>query len=124
MTLPSNNIFGDKKVQIVRHVGDLNSAYLPEDGTTVHRQKSVVIPAFESTPAQNIPCMPYDGHFVYRHVYMKKGKQIRGWTLWCTCGSPSGIIGYSAYKDVLSDGGQMIACLHYSGYGKHMDGSS
>ena len=122
--MTSPNIFGDKKLKVIRHVGDLNSAYLEEDGTTVHRQKSIVIPAFESTPAQNIPCMPYDNHFVFRHVYKKNGKMIRGWTLFCTCGSPAGIIGYSAYAKVMSNGGQQIACLHYSGYGKHLDGSS
>jgi len=129
------NLFGDKQIKVVRHVGDLNSAYLEEDGTTVYRRDEIIIPAIDrkpedalspesvAVPEMHIKCAPYDNHFVYRHVYRKNGIPVRGWTTWCTCGSPAFIVGYDGYFNNGSDQGQMVVCAYHSQYGLHMDGS-
>lgn len=114
-----NNVFGDKQIKVVRHAGDLKSAYLPEDGTTVNRQEKVAIEDMGL-----VVCAPYDGHFVYRHVYKKKGKVVRGWTLWCTCSSPAVVTGYDGYSKDASMGAPMLVCYHHATYNRHADGSS
>lgn len=116
---PQDNLFGDKKIQIVRNVGDLNSAYLPEDGTTIHRAKSITIKDIGI-----INCATYDQHFLYHHRYIKNGKPIRGWTLWCTCSSPSVVVGYDAYAKDASKSGAMIVCYMHATTGRHADGTS
>lgn len=107
------NLFGDKKIQIVRHVGDLQSAYLPQDGITVKREVSIVIKDMGV-----FSCAGYDNHFIFRHVF-----RDRGWSLWCTCGSPACVTGYDAYAKDASPSGQMIICMHHGNFNKHMDGS-
>lgn len=106
------NIFGDKKIKVIRHAGDLNSCLL-EDGVTVRRSKTI---PYDNKPVQ---CAPYDNHFIFRHVF-----NGAGWTLWCTCGSPAGVVGYSAYARDASASGEMMVCLHHSEFNKHSDGSS
>lgn len=119
------NPFGNKQIKVTRFAGDLKKAYLEEDGTTVGRKEFIVIPPFEDMPEpQQYPAAPYDNHFVFRHVYRKKGVPIRGWTLWCTCGSPAIIADYSAYSQNASDSGRMVLCYHHAQYGRHADGSS
>lgn len=108
------NLFGDKQIKIVRHVGDLKSAYLPQDGTTVRRVDKIAI-----KDMGEFKCSPYDNEFVFRHVF-----RDRGWTLYCTCGSPACIVGYDAYAKDASPSGQMIVCMHHAQFNRHMDGSS
>ena len=119
-----DNPFGDKKIIVTRFAGDLKKAYLEEDGTTVKRSTYIEIPPFDGYPAQRYLAAPYDNHFVFRHVYNKKGRIVRGWTLWCTCSAPAAIVDYDGYSNNASPSGQMVVCLFHSQYGKHADGSS
>lgn len=113
------NVFGDKKIKVVRHAGDLKSAYLEEDGTTVYRASYVDIPDMG-----RVTCAPYDNQFTFRHLFEKRGIVLRNWTLFCTCGSPSCVVGYDAYSKDASAGVPMLVCYHHATYGKHADGSS
>jgi len=108
-----NNIFGDKQLKINRVAGDLKKAYL-EDGVTVYRQDYINIDGIG-----RVKCSPMDNHFVFRHLF-----KDRGWSLWCTCGSPAAVHGYSAYARDASAQGQMLLCMHHATYNKHGDGSS
>lgn len=117
------NIFGDKQIKVTRHVGDLKSATL-EDGTVVHRQEKINL----GDELGMVACPGMDNHFVFRHVFKRRGKPY-GWTTWCTCSSPAIIAGYSGYKGQASPQGQLLVCAYYSGMvtgvaGKHADGSS
>jgi len=111
--LPNENIFGDKKLKVTRHVGDLKTAFV--DGEfPVYRTYKIFI--------QNIGlinCAPMDNHFVFSYVFNN-----RGWTLWCTCGSPAAVVGYNAYAKDASPGGELIVCMHHAMYNLHGDGSS
>lgn len=109
------NIFGDKQIKIVRHAGDLNKVDL-EDGTVVYRSKSIDMGV---DLGGKIPCSPMDNHFIYKHRYGD-----RGWTLWCTCGSPGAIVGYDGYSKDASAQGAMIVCLQHANTNVHSDGSS
>lgn len=108
-----NNIFGDKQLKINRTSGDLKQATL-EDGGKVYRQKNIYIEDIGL-----INCAPMDNHFIFRHVFGD-----RGWTLWCTCGSPAAVYGYDAYAKDASPQGQMLLCLHHAQYNLHADGST
>lgn len=114
-----NNIFGDKQIKVIRHAGDLNEITL-EDGVKVRRSLSVFVDKNIGT----VRCAPYDNHFVFSHVF-----NDRGWTTWCTCGSPAGVVGYDAYKKDASKQGEMLVCLFHAGIttgqsGKHANGDS
>lgn len=110
-----NNLFGDKQVKVLKFTGDRKKASL-DDGTVLNRKDKIKIPGDDE-----YRCMPYDNHFIFRHVFGD-----RGWTLWCTCGSPAVILNYNQYKQYLSrdEKGAMLACKHYTDYGRHMDGST
>lgn len=115
----SENVFGAKKIKVIRKAGDLNSVYLEEDGVTVFRSPTITI--------QNMgtfPCAPYDNHFLFRHEFIKKGKVTRNWTLFCTCGSPAAVVGYDAYAKDASASGAMVVCMHHATYNKHADSST
>jgi len=111
-----DNIFGNKQIKVVRHHGDLNTVLLEEDGTRVNRSKNI----FVNMEIGLVNCAPYDNHFMFKHVF-----NSRGWTLWCTCGSPAGVVNYDAYaKDSSANMGALLVCLHHAGYNQHLDGSS
>lgn len=108
------NIFGNKRIQIIRHAGDLNHITL-EDGKEVSRLPAI----FVNQEIGLTNSAPYDNHFLFKHVFGD-----RGWTLWCTCGSPAGVVGYEAYKKDASRQGQLLVCLSHAQSGKHLDGSN
>ena len=66
-------------------------------------------------------CLQYDNHFVYDDPSTTR---TAGSTLMCTCGAAAAVIGYQHYKQYASYMGEAVACLHYTQYGKHADGSS
>ena len=115
----TENIFGDKQIKVVRQVGDKNSAYLEDDGTTVYRSQEVFIKDIGL-----VKCAPYDNEFTFRHVYKKKGIVQRQWTLFCTCGGPAVVVGYSGYAKDASPGGELLVCYHHATNNVHLDGSS
>ena len=84
------------------------------DGRTIERQDEIFF------NRQMYATMDYDNHFVY------KTDKIGSATLMCTCGAPAGVIGHREYKKYTSKyyGEGMIACLHYTSYGRHSDGST
>lgn len=110
--LPEKNIFGDKQLKIVKHVGDLKVAYVDGD-KPVYRSEKLFIQDIGL-----VNCAPYDNHFVFRYLFNN-----RGWSLWCSCGSPAGVVGYDAYKKDASKGSELLVCLHHAGYNSHLDGS-
>jgi len=110
--LPEKNIFGDKRLNIVKHAGDLKVAYVDGD-RPVYRSDKIFIQDIGL-----VNCAPYNNHFVFRHLF-----DSRGWSLWCSCGSPAGVVGYDAYQKDASKGKELIVCLHHAGYSTHLDGS-
>jgi hypothetical protein len=109
-----DNIFGDKQLKINRVAGDLKKAYLEDAGVTVYRRNYIDIPDFG-----RVNCAPYDNHFVFRHRFAD-----RQWPLFCTCGGPAVITGYSGYKKDGSPQGQLLVCFHHANWNTHADGSS
>lgn len=110
-----NNIFGTPP-KVVRSVGDLKSVVA--DGKRFYRQEKIHIPDMGT-----VAVAPYDNHLIFRDVRRK------GWTLFCSCGSPACVVGYDAYKQDASRQGALLVCMMHSGVatgvsGKHVDGSS
>jgi hypothetical protein len=107
---------------ISRNQGDLQRATLP-DGTVVKRQEYI----FENL--ELVKTAPYELHFIYQTPDINRYK---GWSLWCTCGSIAGIVGFSAYSKLASPSstGKMIVCIRHTttknniGIGQHADGST
>lgn len=83
-------------------------------GKWIDRPDEIYVP----THHRNYSVLDYDSHFVYRD-----GEHL-GSTLMCTCGAAASVIGYEGYRKYASyQGSQVIACLHYTQYGSHADGS-
>lgn len=111
----SDNLFGSPP-KIVRSVGDLKSVVV--DGKVFYRQDKIHISGIG-----DVKCSPMDNHFIFRD------DRRRGWTLFCTCGSPAAVFNYDAYKNDASQQGAMLLCMFHCGAvtgvpGKHADGSS
>ena len=100
---------------IIKNYNSPNSA-ITEDGYEVRRKEKIYIPDWDV----EVFAAQYDNHFVYFDPSNKVGR----WNLMCSCGSPSGVIGYNSYKKDASNYGAMIICLAHGQYGKHVDGSS
>lgn len=96
--------------KVVRHAGQLN--WVEVNGERIERGEQIHIGEYGW-----VKCAPYDNHFVYR--YMKR----KGWTTFCTCGSPAVIVGYDAYKQMASPQGMLLVCLSHTESGRHADGS-
>lgn len=96
--------------KVVRHVGQLN--WVEVNGDRIERQELVYVGEYGMVKAA-----PYDNHFVYRYAKRK------GWTTFCTCGSPAVIVGYDAYKQMASPQGMLLVCLSHTSSGRHADGS-
>lgn len=107
-----DNIFGDKHIKVLRFTGDRKQAEL-EGGIKIYRRDKLKV------DGTIYPVAPYDNHFVFRHIFGD-----RGWTLWCTCGSPAVIAGYDAYKKDASPSGEMILCYFHATTNKHFGGGS
>jgi len=106
---------------IIRSRNNLNVAETIH-GTRVFRSEKIFFPEM----GRSVACSPYDNHFVFNDM------SNMGWTLFCTCGSPAGIVGYQVYKNDASPtpkerdtiAGELLVCLHHASYQKHLDGSS
>lgn len=120
----SNPIFSEYKkpnFHIIRAMNDLNTAETV-DGLRVHREKKLFFPEIK----RSVVCASYDNHFVF------EDSRRKGWTLFCTCGSPAVIAGFRAYardaspssKEFDTIPGELLICYHHSLYNKHLDGSS
>lgn len=99
--------------KVVRHAGELN--WVEVDGIRMDRKEFIDIPDIG-----RIKCAPTDNHFVYR--LDPKIFHRPGWTLFCTCGSPSVIVNYDAYKELGSDEGAMLVCMSMVSTGRHQSG--
>lgn len=103
-----------KAPTVIHQYGRPVKAKLP-NGDIIERQDKIYVPSYHAV----FPCLDYDSHFVYYY-----GKTL-GTTMFCTCGSGSGIFGYRAYKKYCSYIGEnVIGCIHHLQYGKHADGST
>ena len=120
--LTSQGIKGKSSApKIVRSVGDLQEAKL-EDGTVVKRQDYIWVDG-----QGLIRCAQYELHFIF-----EMPKNIKGWGLYCSCGSIAGVVGMNAYSKLASptDTGKLIVCVRHTtlknnlGVGKHADGST
>jgi len=111
-----------QKVHIVRNVGDLQEATLWDGETKVRRQEYIFVEG-----QGLVRCAPHELHFVFQTP-----KTMRGWGLYCTCGSIAGVVGYGAYSKLASpmSDGKIIACIRLlttknnTGVGHHADNSS
>lgn len=108
--------------KIVRNQGDLQSAKLP-DGTVIKRQEYIFV------NNELVRTVDSELHFVYQTPDSQKYK---GWSLWCTCGSIAGVVGYSAYSKLASPigNGKIVACVRLlatkqnTGIARHADNST
>lgn len=104
----------------VRTVGDAKVATL-YDGTKVYRSDGLYVEGYGLVKTAKTEL-----HFVY-----ETPAHMKGWGLYCTCGSIAGVVGYGAYSKLASptSTGYIIACIrHLStknnvGVGEHADGS-
>jgi len=109
------------KVNIVRNIGDLQEATLWDGYTKVYRQDAIFVEGHGL-----IKCINSELHFVFQTP-----KTMKGWGLFCTCGSIAGVVGYGAYSKLASpmSNGKIIACIRLlteknnTGVGAHADGS-
>lgn len=100
---------------IVRKAGDLNE--IEVEGQKITRQEYIFIGDANDPDAIGlVKCQPTDNHFVYRYA-----KRL-GWTLFCTCGSPSVVVGYKDYKALGSNDGPMLICMSMLLTKRHQDG--
>lgn len=97
--------------KVVRHVGQLN--WVEVNGERIERQEQIRMGEYGV-----VKCAPYDNHLVYRYTKRK------GWTTFCSCGSPAVIVGYDAYKQMASPQGMLLVCLAHMTTGRHADGSA
>jgi hypothetical protein len=110
-----------KAPKVSRSVGDLQKATL-SDGTVVKRQEVIFVEG-----QGLIRCAPYELHFIY-----ETPKTMKGWGLYCTCGSIAGVVGLDAYSELASptSTGKMLVCIRHTtlkqnlGVGKHADDST
>lgn len=101
-------------MRVIRNVGDPNNARTL-GGVPVRREKEIFLSSYQ----QWFPVLQTSMHFCFRDT-----SQPRGSTLFCTCGAPSIIVGYEAYRKLNSFiGNEVIACHYYIQYGHHADGS-
>lgn len=115
------NQYAQPAYKVVRNVGDLQKAQL-WDGTFVERQEYLYVEG-----SGLVKCAPYELHFIY-----ETPKTMKGWGLYCTCGSIAGVVGMNAYSKLASptDTGKMIVCIRHTtlknniGLGQHADGST
>ena len=117
----SNNGYVAPSFHIIRTRNNLNIAETV-NGNRVRREEKI----FFSQYNRSVACAPYDNHFVFEDNLQM------GWTLFCTCGAPAGIVGFQAYKEDASPtskeedtiAGEMIVCMHHAKFNRHLDGSS
>jgi len=111
---------------IIKSRGDLNTC-TTADGKTVHRQEKVWVEEDGGRKGRFVFCAPDSDHFVFIDPVWKKKKGR--WFAICSCGAPSVIVGYNAYKDYGSPTtrlesttpGELLVCYVYLLTGKHLD---
>lgn len=108
MSTPIN--VGNIKFNIVHQHGSPNEATLVT-GHKVFRVKGIFIKDL----GREIPCAPYDDHFIYEEPTHAKGT----WFAMCTCGSPAVIVDPSGYRRDSSSSGKMIICHYHGMHGHH-----
>lgn len=108
------------RFNIIRSRNNLNLAETV-NGKRVQRQEKIWMPEY----GRYVMSAPYDNHFTF------VDNSNLGWTLFCTCGSPAGIVGFRAYEQNASptsgEGimpGELLVCIHHTQFNKHLDGSS
>lgn len=85
-------------------------------GDVVHKQDGIYLPSHKRT----YPVLNTSMHFCYRDP---SGGTYSS-TLFCTCGAPSAVFAYPAYRRWTSiNRGDAIACIELIQQGKHADGS-
>lgn len=110
------------KAHIVRNVGDLQEATLWDGETKVRRQEYIFVEGHGL-----VKCINSELHFVFQTP-----KTMKGWGLFCTCGSIAGVVGYAAYSKLASpmSDGKIIACIRLlttkqnTGIARHADEST
>lgn len=107
--------------KVSRNVGDLQRATLWDGITVVERRQYIYIEQYGL-----VSCINTELHFVF-----ETPSSMRGWGLYCTCGSLAGVVGWEAYSKLASPigNGMIVACIHLlttknnTGIGEHADGS-
>ena len=100
---------------VIRNTGDPKNT-ITVDGVPVHRENMI----FLSTYNQWFAVLNTSLHFCYKDPVIRTGKS----TLFCTCGSPAAVFGYTAYRRWNSYiGNEVVACIELIQQGKHADGS-
>lgn len=111
----------------IRSWGDKNTA-TTHDGDIVTRQ-----PWYFEEEWGIITCIPYELHFIYKDPHSEGAKAIKyRWAYMCTCGSPAGIVAYSAMSGMITaeKKGFVLCCMAHTaskantGIGRHADGST
>lgn len=114
--LVKDSLHGAKAPKVIRHYGTLN--WVEVEGQRIERQEKILM--FDrgegATPVW-VKCTPYDNHFIYKYTKRK------GWTTFCTCGSPAVVVNYDAYKQYGSQQGALLVCYWHTVNGRHADGS-
>lgn len=111
-----------QKVSVVRSVGDVQELTLWDGHTKVHRQEYIYVEGHGL-----VRCAPYELYFIFQTP-----KTMKGWGLYCGCGSIAGVVGMNAYSKLASptDTGKMIVCIRHqstknnTGIGRHADEST
>jgi hypothetical protein len=102
-------------VQIIKSYNTLQKVTLV-DGTEVQndRQNKVFVPEY----GVEVPCAPYDNHFIF-----EVPQHIKGTSYLCSCGSQAVVVGSKAYAHLSSMKNALFVCLHHTTYNEHADGS-
>ena len=110
-----------KTFHVIRAKGDAKRAETLH-GVKVYRKEKI-----EWELGRFIKCAPYDNHFVYIDPTRR-----HGWVSMCSCGAPSVVVGYNAYRqdgspttsEESTTPGEMIVCFLHAMTGRHADGST
>lgn len=109
----NNPEIGDVSFSVIRQFNSPNKA-TTVDGDVVVRKNELWIDEWGTF----VKCAPYDTHFIYKDPSNKIGR----WLLMCSCGAPSVVVGYNAYKKDASNEGALIVCYFHAIKGRHADG--
>jgi hypothetical protein len=93
-----------KAVQVIRHHGDPTHATTLL-GQKVERKKSLFIKEMGG----EVPCAPYDNHF----IYATDEKIVGIPSFMCTCGGPAIVINHGSVTQ------RMLVCMIHAQSGRH-----
>jgi hypothetical protein len=111
-----------QNIKVVRSIGDVQELTLWDGVTKVHRQDYIFVEGYGL-----VKCCPYELYFIFQTP-----DKMKGWSLYCGCGSIAGVVGMRAYSKLAfpTDTGHMIVCIRHQatknnvGIGSHADGST